>query len=80
LERLHEAAGDMEYGPRERNRAIEQVDEILLAMKQVLSQMLELEDYNQLVETLRTIIKLQESIEELTKTRRKQTIRDLQEE
>jgi hypothetical protein len=70
----------MEYGPRERNRAIEQVDEILLAMKQVLSQMLELEDYNQLVETLRTIIKLQESIEELTKTRRKQTIRDLQEE
>ncbi len=80
LERLHEAAGDMEYGPRERGRAIEQVDEILVAMKQVLSQMLELEDYNQLVETLRTIIKLQESIEELTKTRRKQTIRELQEE
>jgi len=46
-----------------------------------LDRMIELEDFNQAVEMLRTIIKLQDAIDDLTKQRQKETIRkDLKED
>ena len=48
----------------------QQADEILLEMRKVLDRMLELEDFNEAVELLRAIIKLQEELEEQTRQRR----------
>ena len=54
--------------------AQKQADEILLAMTKVLGRMIELEDFNELVATLRTIITQQEQIIEQTKQRHKQEL------
>ena len=55
-----------------RDRAQQQVDEILLAMRQVLDRMLELESFNEAVELLRTIIQTQRQLDEQTKQRHKE--------
>jgi hypothetical protein len=57
--------------------AVGQVDAILAAMKQTLSQMLELEDFNEAVELLRSIIQSQEKVTDQTKQRHRQKLRDL---
>ena len=80
LERLQAAAGDLKLGPDRRDAARRQADDVLLAMRSVLSRMVELEDFNELVERLRTIVQLQEQIEKQTKERQKQQRRDLLEE
>jgi hypothetical protein len=81
LEKLLEVVSDPQRGPKERDRAYQQADDILVAMRQVLDRMIELEDFNQAVEMLRTIIKLQDAIDDLTKQRQKETIRkDLKED
>jgi hypothetical protein len=54
-----------------------EADAILLAMQNVLDRMLELEDYNQMVEMLRDVIKMQEQLRNQTEQRQKQKIRDL---
>jgi len=77
LDRLQEALGDPQRGPGLRDHAQRQAGDILLAMQQVLERMIELEDFNEAVEMLRTIIKLQDNLHQQTKQRHKQRIRDL---
>jgi hypothetical protein len=61
-------------------QALEQFDRILLAMDQVLHRMHELENFNEVVEKLREIIQEQVKLEEQTKLRHKQKLRDLLQE
>lgn len=77
LERLQAVVADAKAGPQRRDAARQQADEILLAMRKVLSRMVELEDFNELVDRLRTIIRLQEQAAKQTKELQKQRIRDL---
>ena len=74
LESLEAAVADLRLGPERRLHAQEQADEILLAMRKVLGRMIELEDFNELVSTLRTIKQQQEQIIEQTKQRLKQEL------
>jgi hypothetical protein len=80
LLRLQEVIGDATSGTERRDLAQRQAEEILASMRQVLDQMLEMEDYNELVETLRSIIKAQDKVGEVTKERHKQKIRNLKED
>jgi hypothetical protein len=48
-------------------------------MRQVLDRMVELEDFNEAIEKLRSIIQEQEKLGELIKQRQKQKLRDLME-
>jgi len=80
LERLEKDLADAQLGPKARDRARRQADEILIEMQKVLDRMLELEDFNEALELLRAIIKLQEELEEQTRERQKQKIRELLEE
>ena len=64
LEALQVAIDNLEQGPLLRNRAQRQADDILLAMRKVLDRMIEMEDYNEVVELLRNIIQSQEQIHE----------------
>jgi len=81
LEKLLEVVSDPQRGPKQRDRAYQQADDIYVAMQRVLDRMIELEDFNQAVEMLRTIIKLQDAMDDLTKQRQKETIRkDLKED
>ena len=67
-------------GARVRDRARQQADDILLAMQKVLDRMIELEDFNQAVELLRNIIKMQDDLRVLTQQRQKQKARELLQE
>ncbi len=80
LEQLEEHLNDEKLGPQRRDLARKQANAILLEMRKVLERMLELEDFNEAVELLRTIIKLQEQLDEQTKRRHKQKIRELLED
>ena len=80
LERLQESLEDEKLGPDRRDLARQQADAILLEMRKVLDRMIALEDFNEAVELLRTIIKLQEQLEEQTKQRHKEKIRELLED
>lgn len=80
LEALRESAGDPAQGAVARQRAVEQADRILVAMREILDRMIELEDFNQAVELLRTIIKLQDELDEQTKERLRQKLRELLED
>ena len=76
LERLEAKVADEKTGPRQCDLALQEVDAILLEMRRVLDQMLELESFNEAVELLRQIIKLQEELKQQTEKRHKQQIRD----
>lgn len=80
LERLQENVGDPQRGPGDRDRARKQADDIILAMRHVLDRMIELEDFNEALEILRSIIKRQEQLDESTRQRHKETIRSLMED
>jgi hypothetical protein len=80
LETLQAAVADLKTGPARRDAARQQADDILLAMRKVLARMVELEDFNEVVERLRTIIQKHEEIIKRTKERQKQGIRNLSEE
>jgi hypothetical protein len=80
LETLQAAVADLAIGPKRRDAAAQQADEILLAMHRVLKRMAELEDFDQVVQDLRAIIEKQEQIIKRTKDRQKQSVRDLLEE
>jgi reverse gyrase len=56
------------------------VDAILRAMQRVLDRMLQLEDFNKVIDQLREIIHAQERLGEETKRRQKQKLRDLLED
>jgi hypothetical protein len=79
LERLQATIADSAAGPDARVRAVQQADAVLAAMRQVLSQMLEMEDFNEAVELLRSIIDAQEGVHSQTKQRQKQKLRELME-
>jgi hypothetical protein len=76
LETLQKSVADAKLGPQRRDVALAQAEDILTAMQQVLRRMEELQSYNELVEKLRRIIKSLEQIQEETKARHKQQIRD----
>jgi hypothetical protein len=80
LDQLQASLGDVQAAPALRDRAQQQADEIILAMHKVLDRMIALEDFNEAVELLRGIIKAQEQLQENTKQRHKQKIRDLLQE
>jgi hypothetical protein len=80
LAELQARLDDTPGGPGRRDRARQQADEILLAMQKVLDRMLELEDFNQAVELLRNIIKMQDDLRALTEQRHKQKVRELLQE
>ena len=77
LEGLQAVLDDARRGPGLRDRAQQQADEILLAMRKVRDRMIELEDFNEAVDLLRGIIKTQEQLHEETQQRHKQKIREL---
>jgi hypothetical protein len=60
-----------------RTASRQQVEAILLALQHVLGRMLELESFNEAVELLRSIIDQQETLNEQTRQRQKQRLRDL---
>ncbi len=80
LERLQTELVDERLGPPARDRARQQADEILIEMRKVLDRMIELEDFNEAMELLRAIIKLQDDLAEQTRQRQKQKIRELLQE
>jgi hypothetical protein len=77
LESLQAGLDDVKTGPALRDKAQQQANEILLAMRKVLDRMIELEDFNEAVELLRNIIKMQEQLHDQTQQRHKQRVRDL---
>ena len=79
LERLQGDLADPARGPQARSQAIQQTDAIVLAMREVLGRMIDLEDFNEAVELLRSIIQAQERVNVQTKQRQKQKLRDLRE-
>jgi hypothetical protein len=77
LDALQAVLEDQEKGPGSRDLAQRQADAILLAMQKIRDRMIELEDFNEAVELLRGIIKMQEDLHEQTQKRHKEKIRDL---
>ena len=77
LETLRAALDDVARGPKLRDRAQQQADAILLAMQKVRDRMIELEDFNEAVDLLRDIIKMQDQLHEQTQQRHKQKIHEL---
>ena len=74
---LEKAANNSDEAPTLRDGALEQVDLILRSMRGVLSRMAELEDFNEAVELLRSIIGEQEDLRRQTLERRKDKLRQL---
>lgn len=77
LDQLLKTIDDPQAGPEDRTRAIQHVDAILAVMRQVLNRMVELEDFGEMIERLRSIIQEQEKLQELIQKRHKQRLRDL---
>lgn len=77
IETLQAGLETQSQGPALRNRAQTQADDILLAMQKVRDRMLELESFNEAVELLRNIVKMQKELKDDTERRHKQKIRDL---
>ena len=65
---------------RAHHLTIAQGEVVLLAMKEVLERMLELESYNELVELLRAIVSDQQQLQEQTKGERRSKLRSLLDE
>lgn len=80
LDRLRASLADDQAAPRDRDRAVAQVDVLLDAMQAVLDRMLELEDFNKAVELLQEIIHAQERLGERTRTRHRERLRELLED
>jgi hypothetical protein len=77
LDTLQSSLEDGKLGLAARDKAKSQADAVLLSMQHVLDRMIELQDYNEMVEMLRDIIKMQEQLRQQTEQRNKQKIRDL---
>jgi hypothetical protein len=79
LDRLQETIADAAKGAESRDQTVRQADAILLAMRQALGKMSRLEDLNEVIETLRAIIRAQEKVQVLTKQRQKESLTELKE-
>ena len=77
LDTLQTGLEDAKLAPAARENAQKQADAVLLSMRHVLDRMIELQDYNEMVEMLRDIIKMQDQLRQQTEQRNKQKIRDL---
>jgi hypothetical protein len=77
LDTLQTGLEDAKLAPKACESAKKQADAVLLAMQHVLDRMIELQDYNEMVEMLRDIIKMQDQLRQQTEQRNKQIIRDL---
>jgi hypothetical protein len=76
LTQLRKLASDPQAGPKQLQLALEQSDAILVEMKSVLDKMLELETYNEVVETLRSIITEQDQLNQDTLRRQKEELKN----
>jgi len=74
---LEKAANNSDEAPALRDSAVQQVDLILRSMRGVLARIAELEDFNEAVELLRSIIGEQEDLRRQTLERRKGRLRQL---
>ena len=77
LDALQTGLEDAKLAPAARDNAEKQADAVLLSMQHVLDRMIELQDYNEMVEMLRDIIKMQDQLRQQTEQRNKQKFRDL---
>jgi hypothetical protein len=77
LDALQSGLEDAELARAARDNAQKQCNAVLLAMQHVLDRMIELQDYNEMVEMLRDIIKMQEQLRGQTEELNRQRIRDL---
>jgi hypothetical protein len=77
LEDLRQVLDDAKKGPKLRDHAQQQTQEILLAMQKVRDKMIELEDFNEALELLRGIIQGQQQLKDQIQQRHKEKIRDL---
>ena len=62
------------------SRTIELSDSVLVAMREVLARMLQLEDFNELIELVREMLQQQEGVLQETEKLRNESLRDLLEE
>jgi len=74
LAELADLLDDPEAGRPGRDRAVTRLDAILAAMNDVLASMIELEDFNEVVELLREIIQAQEELKAQTEQRHKREL------
>jgi hypothetical protein len=77
LKRLSDQLSDANAAVAGSAEAVAQIDAILVEMKGVLDKMLELETFNEVLDTLRQIIEAQEKVSEETKQQQKRGLRDL---
>lgn len=78
LQDLEAALANPQAAVPVRDSALAQLDAILTAMRDVLSRMLELEDFNEVVQLLRDIIASQDKVRELTRQRHRSRASELQ--
>ena len=71
MKKLAAALTDPQTGRAEQTAARDEVDAILVEMKQVLDKMLELETFTEALDLLREIIGAQEKVQEQTKQKHK---------
>jgi hypothetical protein len=79
LKKLQAQVSDPKLAPATQSAAVARIDAILVEMRAVLDKMLELETFNEVLETLRQIISAQEKVNGETKDQQKQKLRNLAE-
>jgi hypothetical protein len=77
LDELQSGLEDLRRAPALRDAAQQHAESILLAMRKVRDRMIELEDFNEAVELLRSIVDTQKKLHEETEQRHKEKIRSL---
>jgi hypothetical protein len=80
LQSAREVIDDPAEGKPRLARAVQLCDQILVEMQQILSRMLELESYNEVLSLLRDIIAEQEQLREKTKDRQREKLRGVLDE
>ena len=77
LDQMQAARDDRDASIAAREKTVAQINLILASMQQVLGRMIELEDFNEAVELLRTIIDQQKQLDTQTQQRHKQKLHEL---
>ncbi|HEY2761682.1 MAG TPA: hypothetical protein VGI75_13090 [Pirellulales bacterium] len=76
LTQLRRTLDDPQTGPKQLKSALDEADAILVEMKSVLDKMLELETFNEVVDTLRSIISEQDQLNQETLRRQKDELKN----
>jgi hypothetical protein len=79
LDRLQLSMAEPGAGKEDLASSLQQIDAILLVMRQVLGRMIELEDFNEAVELLKTILQSERTLREETQRRHRERLRELME-